>query len=145
MSTNSNGSSNTGVDIALAGLSLQVASLFIFGIFFADYVIRFIRNFGVAALTSRVKIFLSFLGVAWALIEIRCFYRAYELSKGYQNSDLITDEGLFIGLEGVMVIVAVVALMFGHPGFVFGRDTANRPVTEKQQGSTSTSSVANSV
>lgn len=101
LSTVSQGSSTTGVDIALAGLSLQVVSLFAFGVCFADYVIRYLRNANMPPLSRRMQLFLSALATAIVLIEARCFYRCYELSKGYQNSDLVTDEGLFIGLEGV--------------------------------------------
>jgi hypothetical protein len=49
---------------------------------------------------------LSFLALAVVLILGRSIYRAYELSQGYRDSDLITDEGLFIGLEGVYVLTS---------------------------------------
>lgn len=85
----------------MAGLVLQVVVIFVFVVAFADYMVRYTRHPGTQALTPRVRLFLSFLGLAVVLILGRSVYRAYELSKGYRGSDLITDEGLFIGLEGV--------------------------------------------
>lgn len=119
LSTVSEGSSDTGVNIALAGLGLQVAVLFIFCLVFGDYLIRYFRMGSATALTMRIRLFFGFFSTSIILILGRCAYRCYELSKGYQNSDLITDEALFIGLEGVLIILAVFALCIGHPGFLF--------------------------
>ncbi|OWT42931.1 RTA-like protein [Pochonia chlamydosporia 170] len=118
LSTQTSGSSNTGVDITMAGLVLQVVVISIFIAAFADYMIRYIRDPVTQALTSRVRLFLSFLAVAVVLILGRSIYRAYELSKGYRDSDLITDEGLFIGLEGVLIVIAAFSLCIGHPGLL---------------------------
>lgn len=85
----------------MAGLGLQVAVLFIFSVLFADYVIRYVRNKSMAPLNSRMRLFFGGLGLAIVLILGRSIYRCYELSKGYNGSDLVTDQGLFIGLEGV--------------------------------------------
>ncbi|OAA50493.1 parasitic phase-specific protein PSP-1 [Metarhizium rileyi] len=119
LSTQSNGSSDTGVNITMAGLVLQVVVIFIFTLAFADYMVRYTRDSGTEVLVPRVRLFLSFLGLAVVLILGRSIYRAYELSKGYRNSDLITDEGLFIGLEGVLIVIAAFALCIGHPGLLF--------------------------
>ncbi|KAL7805439.1 RTA1 domain-containing protein [Trichoderma aethiopicum] len=121
MSTISSGSSQTGVDIAMAGLALQVAGLFFFSLLFVDYVVRYARKKKSTPLGQRMRIFFGFLGAAILLIFTRCIYRCYELSKGYVHSDLITDQGLFIGLEGVLIVIAVFCLSVGHPGFIFGR------------------------
>lgn len=101
LSTVSSGSSQTGVDVALAGLSFQVAILVVFCCLFADYLIRYFRSGSAGSVTMRMRIFFGFLSTAIVLILGRCAYRCYELSQGYSDSDLITDEGLFIGLEGV--------------------------------------------
>ncbi len=50
---------------------------------------------------------------------MRCVYRIDELSDGY-NGPLIHKEGLFVGLEGVVIIVAVFCLAIAQPGPVFG-------------------------
>ena len=101
MSTVSSGSSTTGVDVAMAGLGLQVGGLFFFSVLFIDYLTRYARKKPESPLGNRMRVFFGFLGAAILLIFTRCIYRCYELSKGYVHSDLITDQGLFIGLEGV--------------------------------------------
>lgn len=46
--------------------------------------------------------------------------RVFELSEGYsQDSEALRDQPLFIGLEGVMVVVAAWCLVVSHPGPVF--------------------------
>ncbi|KAJ6438053.1 RTA-like protein [Purpureocillium lavendulum] len=102
LSTTSSGVNTTGVDIAMAGLALQVAALFIFTFFYVDYVARYTRSPSTPPLASRLLSFFSGLSLAIFLILGRSIYRCYELSKGYRNSDLITNEDLFIGLEGVI-------------------------------------------
>lgn len=97
----SSGGSQTGVDIAMTGLGLQVGGLFFFSALFIDYVTRYVRKKPSSPLGTRMRVFLGFLGAAILLIFTRCVYRCYELSKGYVHSNLITDQGLFIGLEGV--------------------------------------------
>jgi hypothetical protein len=102
-----------------------VIVLLIFCGFFADYMFRYIKleraRSGKArsAIGRRQRIFFAGLAAAIVLILARCGYRVDELSEGYQDSTKLTNEGLFIGLEGVLVIVAVFCLFFGHPGFGF--------------------------
>lgn len=85
----------------MTGLGLQVGGLFFFSALFIDYVARYVRKKPSSPLGTRMRVFLGFLGAAILLIFTRCVYRCYELSKGYVHSNLITDQGLFIGLEGV--------------------------------------------
>ncbi|KAM0480858.1 hypothetical protein ACHAPX_003745 [Trichoderma viride] len=115
---------STGVDIAMTGLGLQVGGLFFFSVLFIDYLARYVRKKPESPLGTRMRVFFSFLGAAILLIWVRCVYRCYELSKGYVHSDLITNQGLFIGLEGVLVIIASFCLCVGHPGLIFGRNEA---------------------
>ncbi|UNI17581.1 hypothetical protein JDV02_003913 [Purpureocillium takamizusanense] len=129
LSTTSSGSSDTGVNVAMAGLALQVAVLAIFSLLFADYMFRYTRDAATPPLGTRLRLFFGGLSVAIVLILARSIYRCYELSKGYQNSDLITDEGLFIGLEGVLIVIAVFALCIGHPGLFFGSEATMHPST----------------
>ncbi|PNY23444.1 uncharacterized protein TCAP_06613 [Tolypocladium capitatum] len=127
LSTASAGSSQNGDDVAMAGLALQVAVLSIFSVLFADYMIRYVRDKSTAPLNSRMRLFFGGLGLAIVLILGRSTYRCYELSKGYRGSDLITNESLFIGLEGVLVVIAVFSLCIGHPGmFLSPRAMINR-------------------
>lgn len=126
LSTTSSGSSAVGVDLALAGLSLQVIAMVAFSAIFGDYLLRYVRferrqerarsgQLEVAAdsdghdderaafvsrLTPRMMVFFGFTGAAVLLILTRCAYRVAELHQGYSGS-IIQDQGLFIGLEGV--------------------------------------------
>lgn len=101
MSATSNDGSPTGVDIALAGLSLQVATLFFFVAFGIDYAIRS-RRYWRRALSTKFKIFIFFISAATILVWIRCCYRVYELSEGYsRTSSALRDQGTFIALESV--------------------------------------------
>ncbi|KAL1876306.1 hypothetical protein Daus18300_002935 [Diaporthe australafricana] len=124
MSTTSSGASQLGVDLALAGLVLQVAFMLIFCALFTDYLIRYARASrvaGAAPFTRRLAVFFGFMATATVLILVRCAYRLAELHEGY-GGHLVRDEALFIDLEGVMIIIAVYCLMVGHPGLVFGND-----------------------
>lgn len=85
----------------MAGLILQVVVLVFFIIALTDYVLRYFRHGGTTAVNSRTRLYFGFLYSAIVLIFGRCIYRCYELSEGYQDSELIRDESLFIGLEGV--------------------------------------------
>ncbi|KAK3067295.1 hypothetical protein LTR53_015919 [Teratosphaeriaceae sp. CCFEE 6253] len=122
LSTNSFGSNDTGVNIGLAGLSFQVVTLVIFILLAGQYALRYRRDAKkadvvVQRLNGRWKLFLSMLSLATLLIFIRCAYRIYELSNGYSGA-AIHNQGEFIGLESIMIIVAVSALNVGHPGRV---------------------------
>jgi hypothetical protein len=104
MSSQSNGKSNVGVNIALAGLSIQVITLFVFCVLVVDYFIRSRSVWTKTPLPTRFKVFCGTLALATILILIRCAYRIYELSEGYsRNSTALRDEGLFIGLESGLV------------------------------------------
>lgn len=123
-------SPETGDHIMVAGLTFQVATLFVFMLLSADFALRTVRRWrsmGEAALdpthsklrSSRsFQAFLAALALATLCIFIRSVYRVAELSQGW-NGALIKNQSLFIGLEGVMVIVAALALNAFHPGFCF--------------------------
>jgi hypothetical protein len=106
ISATSSGSSSSGVNIALAGLGFQVATLFVFICLTVDY---FIRSRGVLRSARKANnmprqfvVFVAFLALASLLILIRCCYRVYELNDGYtRTSTALRDQGLFIGLESV--------------------------------------------
>ncbi|OLN83414.1 Sphingoid long-chain base transporter RSB1-like protein 5 [Colletotrichum chlorophyti] len=140
LSTTSQGSSDVGIDLAMAGLVIQVVVLVAFCALFADYMVRYVRSPTSRPLTRREKLFFGFLALAIVLILARCAYRVDELSEGYQDSDKITNEGLFIGLEGVLIICAVFALCIGHPGLVFGSSKDKR-IEHERKGSSVESSI----
>jgi hypothetical protein len=133
-----------GNNIMIAGLSVQVATLFIFILLvldFAVHTIRRIRQLGVdgaldphhAALRKSwvFKGFLVALSLSTLLIFTRCVYRIAELSKGW-TGHLYAVQSYFIGLEGVVIVVAVCLLNMFHPWFCFGETmlpTAGAPGT----------------
>ncbi|RFU32531.1 hypothetical protein B7463_g3845, partial [Scytalidium lignicola] len=129
MSSSSTGSSAAGVNIALAGLSFQVFTLTIFILLALDYGFRYRRDVRLGRVSGDGKslaqdktfrIFVAALSLSIVCILIRCIYRIDELSDGY-NGPLIHNQGLFIGLEGVMIVIAVFALNVAHPGPVFSK------------------------
>lgn len=120
-----------GNNIMIAGLSFQVATMFIFILLALDFslcTIRRTRKLGAQnALDPRharlrgskpFQGFLIALSLATLLIFTRCVFRVAELSEGWTGK-LMKNQGLFIGLEGVVVVLAVYLLNFFHPGFCF--------------------------
>lgn len=92
--------------------------MLIFCILFAEYLFRYFRSTSRPAASGRLKVYIGALSTAILLILARCAYRVDELSSGYSGT-LFQDEALFIGLEGVLIVVAVFVLGFGHPAFAF--------------------------
>ncbi|KAL8832219.1 MAG: hypothetical protein Q9191_000389 [Dirinaria sp. TL-2023a] len=131
LSSDSSGSNKTAVDVSVAGLSFQVFTLCIFIGLALEYAVRYRRAAHAGEqrnVSPRFKIFVLFLSVAILLIFIRCVYRIDELSDGY-GGPLIHDQGLFIGLEGVMVLVSVYCLAVAYPGPVFGTADKTHGIT----------------
>ncbi|KAH7041328.1 parasitic phase-specific protein PSP-1 [Microdochium trichocladiopsis] len=140
LSTTSSGQSTIAVPLSLAGLIFQVVITFIFSVLFADYLIRYFRAHKRQSPSSvntnnsnengsspaardrpdlkRLKIFTGFMAAAILLILARCIYRVEELREGYTGK-MMTNEPLFIALEGVLIVLAVSCLLVGNPGFVF--------------------------
>lgn len=105
MSTNSQGSSQSGVNIALAGLCFQVFTLCVFILLSLDYTMRYRKDVKAGRVQNshvekKFNIFVAFLTLAIVCILIRCTYRIDELSAGYSGPS-IHNQGEYIGLEGV--------------------------------------------
>ena len=64
------------------------------------------------------KGFLIALAAATVFIFTRSVFRVAELGEGWEGA-IIKNQGLFIGLEGVMVIIAMLVLNVFHPGVCF--------------------------
>lgn len=131
VAANNNESVDTGDHIMVAGLAFQVLTLAIFILTCTDFAIRTRRRPQSAASTSisdnsrtslrssaKFKGFLVALTLATGCIFTRSIYRVIELAQGW-HGDLIANQRYFIVLEGVMVIIAVVALNVFHPGRCF--------------------------
>ncbi|SPJ78898.1 related to parasitic phase-specific protein PSP-1 [Fusarium torulosum] len=120
LSASSSGASQVGVDVAMAGLILQLIMLVAFSVLFADYMFQYLRSKATRSFQSRDKLFFTFLAISVLTTLARCIFRCYELKEGY-SGELIKHEDLFIALEGVLIIVAVFCLGIAHPGFIFNR------------------------
>lgn len=129
MSTNSDGDNDTGVAVSMAGLALQVVVIVAFLAAFGDYMFRYWRSGRMVVLGWRLKTF--FIGLLTSILFIlaRCCYRVAELRDGY-DGEIITHEIPFIVLEGVFIIIAAIALCFGHPGLVFDREESTTTTTK---------------
>ncbi|KAH6643617.1 RTA1 like protein-domain-containing protein [Boeremia exigua] len=128
--THQNENPTLGNNIMIAGLAFQVLTLFIFIVLALDFATRTIgriRKLGQNALDPRhaklrdswqFKGFIIALSFATLCIFTRCVYRVAELSEGW-NGHLIKTQRYFIGLEGAVIIVAVLSLNIFHPGLCF--------------------------
>ncbi|KAK4506209.1 hypothetical protein PRZ48_004174 [Zasmidium cellare] len=120
---------NTGVDILLAGLSWQVFTLTCFIVLCGDLAWRIRRRcraMGADVALSqdpesvgirkpkRFQYFLGALALATILILWRCAYRVAELNDGF-SGPITYKQGLFIGFEGVLIIVAATLMVVAHP------------------------------
>lgn len=100
ISSSTDGDSSIGVNIALAGLVLQVVTLVVFIGLVVDYMVRSRVVWSKINLRRRFEVFVAALSTAIILILARCSYRVYELNQGYQRtSTALRDQGLFNGLE----------------------------------------------
>lgn len=114
-----------GINIMLAGLSTQVASLALFVVICCDFAFRLYKNpqswsqkYVELYWSRRFSAFLCFLGLATLTIFIRSVFRVAELSGGFHGA-LANNQLSFMILEGVMIVVATSCLTFMHPGVCF--------------------------
>ncbi|KAL3956786.1 hypothetical protein ACCO45_009632 [Purpureocillium lilacinum] len=130
----------TGDNIMIAGLATQVFTLLVFITLCADFALqvrRRQRQLGAdVALTQEpglVKIrtswqfkgFMAGLGLATILIFWRSAYRVAELNQGW-TGPITFNQGLFTGMEPVLITVAVYALVIFHPSFCLGEAMGER-------------------
>ena len=122
----------TGDNIMIAGLAFQVFTLLIFigcSLDFAYRVYTRNRTLGadafdqsdVARKTRNSVLFkglLASLAISTILIFWRSVFRVAELSGGWEG-ELMGRQDLFIGFEGVMIIVACLVLNVFHPSVCF--------------------------
>ena len=115
ISSSSSGSDNSGVNISLAGLGLQVGTLSLFIIGCADYAWSYSRSPTRKPQSTYFKVFVGFTAVSIVLIFIRCGYRIHELQDGYSGPG-ITNQAEFIVLESVMISISAFTLLGANPG-----------------------------
>ncbi|KAJ3163092.1 hypothetical protein HDU86_002261 [Geranomyces michiganensis] len=118
--------SKLGVNIMIAGVSSQVASMAAFMLFWAELWYKTHRareeakpaEFAALRNSRTFKRFEYALAVATVLIFVRCVFRVVELAGGFQGA-VANSEWAFMLFEGPMVIGAAAALSAYHPGRVF--------------------------
>jgi hypothetical protein len=130
VASQNNKNPKSGDNIMIAGLSFQVFTMLLFILLSFEYgwrVFRRLQAQGEAGLdpthaklrnSTPFKSFLAALILATLCIFTRCVYRVAELSEGWTGA-LMKNQSMFIGLEGVMVIIAALALAIFHPGLCF--------------------------
>ncbi|KAF2269699.1 sphingoid long-chain base transporter RSB1 [Lojkania enalia] len=116
---------DVGTNLMIAGVIFQVVILSIFGYFLGEYTLRTYRRrdqLSVQSMTlfnsKKFRCFVGAIITAYSAIQIRCIYRIPELTGGWGN-ELMRNEPEFIVLEGVMIVIAVLALTVFHPGYCF--------------------------
>ncbi|KAI9744389.1 MAG: hypothetical protein M1818_001918 [Claussenomyces sp. TS43310] len=114
-----------GINVMLAGLGFQVASLAAFAAACAEFAVRCRShreswNLTHASLyeSKLFKGFLIGLFVATLTIFIRSVFRCAELSGGF-HGPLANNQISFMILEGTMVAIAALCLTILHPGLCF--------------------------
>jgi hypothetical protein len=132
MSTSAGSGNDVGVDISMAGLILQVIVLVAFIAAFGDYLARYIMARGLSGFGWRIKAFFIGLTASSIFILARCAFRVAELREGY-DGEMITHEVPFIILEGVIIVLAVISLLFSHPGMVFNREAPRKSSSDSEE------------
>jgi hypothetical protein len=132
---------DVGINIMIAGLVFQVVSLLVFMVICVDLALSAMRKkdvhtpqFRELRNSLKFKVFLAGLAVATVTIFIRSIYRVAELQAGF-DSNIANNEMLFLGLEGIMLLIACICLTVLHPGLVYGRENwaaCNFKLTQKK-------------
>lgn len=121
----------SGTNIMVAGLAVQVFFMTLFMVLCTDFYIRvrrarksddlvFDSEFAHIREKKIMPQFLVAVAVCTILIYIRCIYRLIELAEGWQGF-LIIHEAYFLVFEALIMFIGVFALTLIHPGFIFGR------------------------
>ncbi|KAJ5779812.1 hypothetical protein N7457_007532 [Penicillium paradoxum] len=116
-----------GINIMIAGLASQVASLAIFMALCLDFAWQVRKNQHELSPEPRMielrnsvrwKAFIAGLALATITIFVRSVFRVAELKSGFHGS-LANNEVLFMILEGAMLVIAILCLTVLHPGVCF--------------------------
>ncbi|KAF4943223.1 hypothetical protein FSARC_14982, partial [Fusarium sarcochroum] len=118
--------SQMGIDIMIAGLASQVASMGLFCGICGHFAWKVLRNpvkldsrFTELRRSRRFRGMLFAIGLAVITILIRSIFRLIELQEGFDGK-LANNELDFMILEGPMIFIGVIGLTIWHPGFALG-------------------------
>jgi hypothetical protein len=108
-----NSDTTNGTHIMIAGICWQMFSMSVYVLLAILYVFRISK--AKVVLSQNMKIFLGGMGIITLMIFIRCIYRTVELQAGW-NGYIITHEVYFACLDGLPMIIALIAFNVFHPG-----------------------------
>jgi hypothetical protein len=108
-----NGDTTPGTNIMIAGICWQMVSMSVYVLLAILYIFRISK--AKVVLSQNMKIFLGGMGIITLMIFIRCIYRTVELQAGWTGY-IITHEVYFACLDGLPMIIALIAFNVFHPG-----------------------------
>ncbi|ORY02045.1 putative RTA1 domain protein [Clohesyomyces aquaticus] len=111
--------SETGTHIMVAGIVFQMFSICVFILFSLIWFHRVQqdrRNGRSKGLSRKIWALIMASAFCTLMIYIRSIYRTVELMQGWTGY-LITHEPYFIGLDAVLMLLAVTVFNFVHPGW----------------------------
>lgn len=112
---------NLGKNIAIAGVSIQVAVSAPFMFLYLDYSFRRLREWGNLSKSQRpypkLEIFNAVIGISTLFILIRCIYRIVEMSEGWLGR-LATTPVYFNILDALMILLAVGIFIPFYPAWL---------------------------
>ncbi|KAH3667936.1 hypothetical protein OGAPHI_001690 [Ogataea philodendri] len=130
-SSNAGNSYQTGKSILIAGLIVQVVSMFFFQLCWYSFIFRwrrehnrhgdahFVPEYAAVRQRNIFTIFPYLVSIAVLLIFIRSIYRIAELFDGF-DSNLATNETIFFIFESAMMTGACLILTIDHPATAYG-------------------------
>lgn len=106
--------SKAGTDIMVGGIVFQMGSITIFALLFFDFLRRVQRE--KETLGAKIDWLIGATAFSGLMIYMRSIYRTVELLQGWSGY-LITHQPFFIGLDAVLMLLAVWVFNFIHPGW----------------------------
>ncbi|KAJ3497179.1 hypothetical protein NLG97_g2096 [Lecanicillium saksenae] len=110
--------SPVGVDLMIAGLATQV----LFTAIFCLMLFFIYRRIGWPLNLSDRRWYLIGAAVAAGCLFIRCCWRVAELSDGF-NGRLASEEGIFIALDSIPMVIMSFGLTILHPQYWFAKNS----------------------
>ncbi len=108
-----NSDTSGGTHIMVAGICFQMLTMSIYVLLVIMYIFRVSK--ANVKLTEKMKIFIVGMGIITLMIFIRCIYRTVELLGGWSGY-IITHEVYFACLDGLPMVIALIAFNIFHPG-----------------------------
>lgn len=110
------GNTDLGTKIMVAGVLFQLAAIMVFFVLFTWVILKGLKTRGDILRETRVRLVLGATVISVMMLVARAVYRSVELLEGW-TGHLMTTESYFIGLDGSLMVVAVVVFNFARPGW----------------------------